>query len=528
MLAVALRLPEEEVEDRLDRLEREHALVRFVDEHEPRDRTLTLRYRFAHQLYHAAFYESLRGTRRAALSRAIAERLVQRLGDDVCDSAAPLAMLFETARDNVRAAHFWNRAAQASSRLHAHDETARLARRGLDLLAQEPDTDARAEVELDLQITYGLALKTGRGYAVPEVGTAYARARALCRRVQDPARVVPVLIGLSAHHIVAGEITISRDVGVEMLELFDRLGDPNLQMIGNWSLGAALFHLGDLQSAHSHLRRGLELYNPAFHRERVWETGVEPGIFCRCEYSRTLALLGFPDQGLAAAREAVTEARVIEHPQPLAFALLFEIFAHLARRSPRDVQRTYDQLAVVCHSHGIAQEVQWAAPLCGRALLELGSVRRGLRVLEEGVAAHTITRSALLRPYFFVLLAGAYLRVKDYARAQRALDDGRAVAVSTGQNAYASEHARLQAELFSALGNEDDAELNYIEALTTARSQGALWLELRAARAFANFLAGIGRTGEARVTLEPVVAQISEGHETLDYVYADALLRTLQ
>ena len=528
MLAGALQLPEDEVEDRLDRLEREHALVKFVDEHETRDRTLTLRYRFAHQLYHAAFYESLRGTRRAALSRAIAERLVQRIGDDVCECAAPLAVLFETARDNVRAAHFWNRAAQASSRLHAHDETARLARRGLDLIAPEPDTDARAEVELDLQITYGLALKTGRGYAVPEVGTAYDRARALCRRVQDPARVVPVLIGLSAHHIVAGEITTSRDVGLEMLELFDRLGDPNLQMIGNWSLGAALFHLGELQSAHVHLARALDLYDPAFHRERVWETGVEPGIFCRCEYSRTLTLLGFPDQGLAVAREAVAQARALDHPQPLAFALLFEIFAHLSRRSPRDVQRTYDQLAVVCHSHGIAQEVQWAAPLCGRALLELGEVRRGLRVLEEGVAAHTITRSALLRPYFFVLLAGAYLRVKDHARAQRALDDARAVAVSTGQNAYVSEHARLQAELFFALGNEDDAELNYIESLTTARVQGALWLELRAARAFANFLTVVGRTDEARATLEPVVGQITEGHQTLDYVYADGLLRTLQ
>ena len=50
--------------NRLDRLEREHALVRFVDEHEARDRTLTLRYRFAHHLYQNAFYESLRGTRR--------------------------------------------------------------------------------------------------------------------------------------------------------------------------------------------------------------------------------------------------------------------------------------------------------------------------------------------------------------------------------------------------------------------------------------------------------------------------------
>ncbi|MGH7465557.1 MAG: ATP-binding protein, partial [Longimicrobiales bacterium] len=219
MVAGALQLPEEEVEDRLDRLEREHALVRFIDEQETRDRTLTLRYRFAHQLYSAAFYESLRGTRRVALSRAIAHRLVSRIGDEACDCAAPLAVLFETAREGVRAAHFWNRAAQAAARLYAHDESARLARRGLAQLVSEPDSPAKAETELELQISYAMALKTGRGYAVPEVGAAYARARTLCRQVQDPARIVPVLVGLSAHHIVAGEIATSRDVAIEMVEL---------------------------------------------------------------------------------------------------------------------------------------------------------------------------------------------------------------------------------------------------------------------------------------------------------------------
>ena len=527
VVAHALQLSEEEVEDRLDKLEREHALVRFVDEHDGRDRVLTLRYRFAHQLYHAGFYDALRGTRKAALSRAIAERLVQRSGDDASDSAARLAVLFETARDQVRAAQFWNRAAQAAARLYAHDETERLARRGLDVLAAAPEGPARTETELELQMTYAMALKTGCGYAVPEVGAAYARARALSRAVTDPARVVPVLVGLSAHHLVAGEITTSRDVALEMLELFERLGDPNLQMMGNWSLGAALFHLGDLRGAHARLERGLELYDPAFHRGRVWETGIEPGIFCRCEYSRTLTHLGFPDRGLAEVRQAVAQARALDHPQPLAFALLFEIFAHLARRSPRDVQRTYDQLAVVCHAHGIAQEVHWAAPLCGRALLDLGDTRRGLRVLEEGLAAHTITRSALLRPYYFLLLAGGLLRVREYTRAQRALDDARAVAVATSQQAFGSEQSRLQAELLAATGNGAEAEQGYRDALAAARQQGAVWHELRAARGYASYLAAAGRPDAARDVLAPVLASVTEGHQTLDYAYAETLLKSL-
>jgi hypothetical protein len=38
---------------------------------------------------------------------------------------------------------------------------------------------------------------------------------------------------------------------------------------------------------------------------------------------------------------------------------------------------------------------------------------------------------------------------------------------------------------------------------------------------------GSGRTDEALALITPVVGQISEGHDTLDYVYAETLLDTL-
>jgi predicted ATPase len=528
IMAGALDLDEQDVEDRLERLDREHALVRFVSEGETMDRALTLRYRFAHQVYQKAFYDTLRVTRRAAYARAIANQLVSRLQQEPCDCAAGIALLFETARENVKAAEYFNLAAQAAARLYAHDESARLAQRGLTLLTSEAPEPERNAVELSLQMTYGLALKTGRGYAVPEVGAAYARARELCRRVDDPARVIPVLIGLSAHHIVSGEIETSRDVALEMLDLFNRLGDPNLQMLGEWSLGAALFHLGELHVAHNHLERALSLYDPAFHQPRVWETGIDPGVFCRCELSRTLLLRGYPDQGLQAALEAVSQARAVEHPQPLAFALLFLTFVHLGRRDPAAVLRTYTELEEVCRPHGIAQEFQWAGPLRGRALVELGEADRGLRVMEETLAAHTITHSALLRPYYLVLYAGALMRNRRYAQAQDALNEGMTVAEDTAQQAYLSEHHRLQAELHIARGNREEGETAYLRSLSTAIDQGARWLELRAARGFANYLAAEGRPEAARDILAPVVAAITEGTETLDYVYAEALLKSLQ
>jgi adenylate cyclase len=455
--------------------------------------------------------------------------LIARLGENPCDCSADIALLLENARDNIRAAEYWNHAAQAAARLYAHDETVRLARRGLALLETEPEGARRAAAELDLQMTYGLSVKTSQGYAVPAVGVAYARARELCRQVDDPARVVPVLIGLSAHHVVSGDIRTAHDISTEMVALFTRLGDPNLQMIGEWSMGATLFHLGQLEASHTHLSRGLTLYDPAFHRGRVWQTGIEPGIFCRCELSRTLALRGYPDQGLTCVQQAVAEARALDHPQPLAFALLFEIFAHLARRAPREVQRVYEQLAVVCHAHGIAQEILWASPLCGRAFIELGDTARGLRVLEEGLAAHATTRSALLRPYYFVLLAGALMRAGKLDRAQAALDESARLAVDTGQHAYAAEYERLQAELHvTAHAPPELAEAHYLRALEVARTQGARWLELRAARGYAHFLVGRHRGMDARAILEPICKSLTEGRDTPDYLYAENLLRTLE
>jgi predicted ATPase len=298
-------------------------------------------------------------------------------------------------------------------------------------------------------------------------------------------------------------------------------------MLGQWSLGAALFHLGELEVAHAHLQRGLELYDPAHHKGRVWETGLDPGIFCRCEFSRTLTLLGYPDQGLACVQEAVAQARALAHPQTLAFSLLFSTIVHLARREPAEVCRVFDELSVLCRTHGIAQELQWTAPLRGRALVELGDVSRGLDELARGLDAHILTRSTLMRPYYFVLYAGALLRAGRVDAAFEALAESRAVADATSQHAYDSEHRRIEAEVHLARREPDRAEALYLDSLAIARSQGARWLELRAARGYASLLAGRSRVEEARNVIS-VCDRFTEGRQTLDFVYAEALQRTLE
>jgi len=310
IVAHVLGLDEAEVEERLDRLEREHAFVGFVEEKTCPDRTVTLRFRFAHVLYQNALFESLRATRRATLAGAVAAMLVRRWGDRATEIALDLAVLFEAARGTLAAARYYSLAAQAAGRVFAHEEAGRLAARGLRLAATLPEDAARRSVELELQMTYALSVKTTEGYAAPEVGAAYRRARELCQQVADPAQVIPVLMGLSAHYIAAGEIRVCHEIADQLIHIVQPLNDPHLLMVAEWCLGVALHHEGHLVDAHQHLHRALELHDPVVHRARAWEVGIEPGIFAQCELARVMWLLGRPDESMNAVTWAIQQARL--------------------------------------------------------------------------------------------------------------------------------------------------------------------------------------------------------------------------
>ena len=58
VVAQALNLDADEVEERLEKLERVFAFVKLTSEAEFPNRTLTLRYRFVHVLYQNALYAS--------------------------------------------------------------------------------------------------------------------------------------------------------------------------------------------------------------------------------------------------------------------------------------------------------------------------------------------------------------------------------------------------------------------------------------------------------------------------------------
>jgi hypothetical protein len=173
VVARVLDLDAADVEERLEALDRVHALVRLWREQEFPDGALELRYQLVHVLYQNALYDALQPTRRASYSAAVARVLLDHYGERSAAIAGELALLLKTARDWERAVEFFLIAAQNAARVHAHREAVALARQGLELLPRLPETPDRAQTELRLQVAIGISMQF-TVWGSPEVARAEA------------------------------------------------------------------------------------------------------------------------------------------------------------------------------------------------------------------------------------------------------------------------------------------------------------------------------------------------------------------
>jgi hypothetical protein len=122
VLANVLETEADEIEDRLEALERVHGFVQLIDEREFPDLTLSLRYRFVHVLYQNVLFASLRPTRKASLSAAVANYLLARYDQHSSEIASELAFLFKSGRDFRRAGDYFLLAGANAARVYANQE----------------------------------------------------------------------------------------------------------------------------------------------------------------------------------------------------------------------------------------------------------------------------------------------------------------------------------------------------------------------------------------------------------------------
>ena len=525
IVADVLEVDPAEVEERLDFLDKVHSFVRIVGEVEQTDGALSVRYRFVHALYQNALYASLRPTRRASLSLAVAGSLENRLGSRRESKASELAFLFERARKFQPAAQYFLIAARNAASLFAAGEAATLAQRGLSAATMMPDSETRSRLSLDLEVTLSSSLRISKGNAAAETGASMLRARELAERLSDTQPVPALLWGLFLYCQVGGDLTTARHYGEQLLHLGEQSGDASVLLGGHTALGITCVHLAELPAGHQHLEQAVTIHDPRQHDAYVELYNLDPGVYSRGVTHRTLWLLGYADRARKRTEETQEWSRHLSDPQSIAFALVFATFFHQLCGEVHRAGELADACIALCDEHGIVQEREWVAPVRGWVMARQGKTQEGIAYLRQSLARHRAMQSLLNFPYFLAMLIELLLAEGEIPEGLEAVEEALQVVERTQQRSFLAEIYRLKGELLRAQDADSvDAEMLFERAMDIAENQSALALQLRAGISLCRATIGRARGEESYAILERIYSQFDEGFDTPDLVEAKALL----
>ena len=206
----------------------------------------------------------LRSTRQQYHQR-IAQVLEARF-PEICETQPELlAHHYTEAGVMAQAIPYWQQAGQRAIERSANLEAIAHLSKGLEVLGTLPDTPERAQQELDLQITLGAAWMRDQGFAAPEAGQAYARARELCQQIGETPQLFTVLRGLWVFYVVRAEYQTARELGERCLTLAQQPPRPVPPLEAHHIHWDTLFFWERSPLHAAHLEQGAGLYDPQQH-----------------------------------------------------------------------------------------------------------------------------------------------------------------------------------------------------------------------------------------------------------------------
>jgi len=385
---------------------------------------------------------------------------------------------------------------------------------------------AESKREMKLYAALGLSLMQTKG-PVP-AAAAWRRALALAETLDDTEYRLRALGGLYMCHLARGEYRAALENAHRLCILAETPPDPTDWLVGNRMVGTALHYLGDQTEARRRLEIMLSRYATPVYRLNIVRFQFDQRLAAQCTLARVLWLQGYPDQAIRTAGSTLEEARELGHGVSLCNAL-----AQAACPVALDVGDldNAELCTVLLLEHAAryaltGQAIQGRG-LKGALLISRGDVAEGIDVLRAVLDESRETGFIQRYPRFLAALAGGLRRAGEASQGLSAIDEALAHCEWHEERWCLADLLRIGGELLLSLGDPGAApaaENHFRQALDSARRQGALSWELRAAMSFARLLHQQGRPGDAAALLQPVYDRFTEGFKTADLKAARALL----
>jgi class 3 adenylate cyclase/tetratricopeptide (TPR) repeat protein len=426
-----------------------------------------IEYTFKHALTHDVAYNSLLTDRRKLLhertAQAIEEFYIERLEDHLTE----LAHHFDRSGNVPKALEYLGRTGARAAHQVAHSEAIGYFTRALELLPQLPDDTARDRQELDLQMALSWSLSVAVGPGVPQRGSALVRARELCERTGENARLMEALLALAQFRLTRREFGLARELAERVLAIAQEAKAPTMLAGAHYILGLVQFLTGQFPPARDNFERAVELFGARSYRSYDASfSQTAPQMVCA-----VLAVLGYPSTALRKADELLTVVRRSSDPSSIANAMFAYFMERLQLRDTRMVAERADEMLSIATEYGMAFNLNAAVFFRGWAVAAAGRGDDGISEMRRSISDPMVGGFNLV---MFVALAETCGK---NGRAEEGLDlvaSALATAEQTGHRMAEAELYRVKGELLVLKDRRNVAEAEHClrTAIDVARRAG--------------------------------------------------------
>jgi predicted ATPase/DNA-binding winged helix-turn-helix (wHTH) protein len=393
-------------------------------------------------------------------------------------------------------------------------------------LAVLDDASRGTRREMILQEALALASMLTRGHS-DQVRAAIERGLSLAETFQDRKRQLRLLSGLNLFLHRLGDLRDAMAVAERCGAIAQAAKLPTGTVWAEWRVGITHHFLGNQAAAQLHLEHGMALA-VELDTFSVNFFSLDQRIRALVGLARTLWLRGFSDRALRIVQKAIHEAASPLHPVPICVSLVYASMLQLWTGDLLKAGDFVEQLIAYAGRYSLEPYRAGGIALKGELAIAREEPEAGLDLLQSALESLRAQQYNILITDFIGALAEGLRKTRQFEEAHFTVNGAIARAKNSGAESNLSELLRIKSQILVAQHDRESAMNCLTEALTVAREQSALALELRTTMALARLLCEDGQRDQARNALSLVYDRFTEGFDTADLKQARALLEDLR
>ncbi|HZZ23257.1 MAG TPA: hypothetical protein VFE60_12095 [Roseiarcus sp.] len=403
------------------------------------------------------------------------------------------------------------------------------------LLAALAQTDevkaqvAQRERLAQLQVAYGNALFSARGYGAAETTEAFTRARESASGRKDAPERLAADWGLWVGSFVRGDLPSMQEHTAAFLGDVEARPDSPEAGIAQLAAGLTLWFAGEYVEARGHLERALALFQPGRDDNLAFRFGLDPGVAAMVSLAVALWPLGEIDRAISLVDGAQERSATITHIGTQAYAKMYAAMFQLMQDDHDGATQNGFEVARLANESDLKLSRAFGVFLQGWATSQSGAPADGIQDMRGSLEYLREQNVLYFDGLLKIALAEAEARAGDPGHAIAILDEALATSDRTGYRAFEAELHRARGEILRKRNptNPAPAEEAFLAAIAIAQQQGTRSFGLRAVLALAKLYHSTERPADAHAVLVPALEGFSPTPEMPEIGEAQALLAEL-